>query len=82
MRQAAVAGLPGCILASEISDFRSFTGSAGCTAIASGVIAMVVTGAKSRTVSYGSFVYVCGLITSALVLPNSSVAPSGAALAT
>ena len=45
-------------------------------------IATVVTGAKSRSVSYDNFEYVCGLITSELVLPSITVYPSGGDFAT
>jgi hypothetical protein len=48
-------------------------GSDGWIAIISGVLATVVMGAKSRSVSYGMFGYVKGLITSGLALPSMSV---------
>jgi hypothetical protein len=48
-------------------------GSDGWIAIISGALATVVIPAKSRSVSYGMFGYVKGLMASGLALPSVSV---------
>jgi hypothetical protein len=46
--------LPGCERASAISSFTELAGKDGCATSALGALAISVTGAKSRTVSYGT----------------------------
>jgi hypothetical protein len=56
-----------------MSSFTVFTGSDGCTTRTLGTSARIVTGAKSRTVSKGTFAYTAGLLVSVLPGDASSV---------
>src|SRR6185503_12347084 len=72
---------PGRAFACAVSSDTDATGSEGCTTSRLESRVSIVTGAKSRTGSYGSFAYRFGLTEKLALAANNSVYPSGAALA-
>src|SRR5438876_5319421 len=68
--------------ASATSSATLLTGCEGCTTIATGASATRAIGVKSRSASYGNFLYRAGLMACVPTVAMSSVRPSGAALAT
>jgi hypothetical protein len=63
----------GFSFASAISSFTVETPTLGCTVSMNGLIVARLTGAKSRSVSYGIFAWRFGLIVSGPGDPRSSV---------
>src|SRR6476469_233621 len=73
---------PGLAFASAISSFTFFAGTEGCTDRICGLTANSDKGANEASLSYWSVLYRCGAIAKVLLVPTSSVYPSGGDLDT